>query len=75
MAINTATCPVCGFNPNDCRCGYDPNMTYTTSGSTDQEPKAQRCPVCMGGGMLTNITSTAQYDKCHGCEGKGWVIV
>ena len=28
------TCPVCGFGPNDCRCGYDPTLTFTTTDDT-----------------------------------------
>ena len=30
--------------------------------------KAQLCPVCHGSGKYTG-------DKCHGCNGKGWVQV
>lgn len=31
---------------------------------------AQKCPVCNGFGTLKNGTLT-----CHGCNGKGWVVV
>ena len=45
---------------------------------------AQTCPVCKGAGNLTEVDpnfgklTSAQRTKtrpCHGCGGKGWVIV
>jgi DnaJ-class molecular chaperone len=47
-----------------------------------QENTAQRCPVCNGAGVLSNreypgnVTALAPPTiPCHGCEGRGWVIV
>jgi DnaJ-class molecular chaperone len=42
--------------------------------------KAQLCPVCGGSGRLPDNnpygTSTVQLTHtCHGCEGRGWVVV
>ncbi len=39
---------------------------------TPYPPKkiAQKCPVCNGFGTLKNGTL-----RCHGCDGKGWVVV
>lgn len=39
---------------------------------------AELCPVCMGIGKIsTGIQSTGGEIKnvCHGCYGKGWVVV
>ena len=34
--------------------------------------EAQKCPVCEGSGeYIKNKISK----KCHGCDGKGWIIV
>ena len=30
--------------------------------------KAQKCPVCEGSGKYEDV-------KCHGCEGKGWILI
>lgn len=43
--------------------------------------KAEMCPVCKGTGKyveyLNYCTNTAPYTEktCHGCSGKGWVLV
>lgn len=44
--------------------------------------KADLCPVCKGGGKYTKtenvVGSTGSYfyqTTCHGCNGKGWVII
>lgn len=34
---------------------------------------AEKCPVCEGSGYYATIGEGQQ--KCHGCNGKGWVIV
>ena len=37
---------------------------------------AVKCPVCYGTGKVAdNSTTTGPYRVCHGCGGKGWVIV
>jgi len=37
---------------------------------------AERCPVCSGTGKVTENNGTAQNEnKCHGCNGLGWVQV
>ena len=42
---------------------------------------AELCPVCKGTGKVTNQntytqSTTIKYEnKCHGCNGLGWVIV
>ncbi len=37
---------------------------------------AQICPVCLGKGILpADKYSTAAEEKCHGCNGRGWVEV
>ena len=33
---------------------------------------AQKCPVCEGSGEYTTDHSCC---KCHGCVGKGWIVV
>lgn len=75
--FNTATCPVCMFGPNDCRCGYDPNMTITVSGSTDgldlplewTEAKA----IEWDGPIVLNSPRFVEpkAQKCPVCEGDG----
>jgi DnaJ-class molecular chaperone len=42
--------------------------------------KAQLCPVCNGGGKYTPLlppssNATPAPETCHGCHGKGWVVV
>lgn len=34
--------------------------------------QAQKCPVCEGKGVVANPFGDK---KCHGCGGKGWVVV
>ena len=43
---------------------------------------AEVCPVCQGRGSIKNRTYTCLStiienleDRCHGCQGKGWVEV
>lgn len=40
---------------------------------------AQKCPVCEGKGRLPTGTSSSTgipyAAPCHGCQGKGWVVV
>ena len=36
-------------------------------------PYAQLCPVCDGVGVFPPQSHT--YTTCHGCDGKGWVVV
>lgn len=36
---------------------------------------AVKCPVCEGeGGKWTNSSKIAKH-QCHGCGGKGWIVV
>lgn len=39
---------------------------------------AQKCPVCVGSGKVTDpdtANTTNPWPKtCHGCAGKGWVV-
>ena len=43
--------------------------------------KAVLCPVCNGSGELytplpdSSTLIGGQYERCHGCDGKGWVEV
>ena len=42
--------------------------------------KAQLCPVCVGRRWLVAVPFTGtihegRMDVCHGCEGKGWIVV
>lgn len=39
--------------------------------------EAQLCPICMGKGTIQNrmVDATDTTDRCHGCDGKGWVVV
>ena len=50
--------------------------------------KAQRCPVCYGKGKIygmgkivvtddrgTSVLGAFGLKVCHGCQGKGWVVV
>jgi len=38
--------------------------------------KAVRCPVCFGKGKFQTGDNYASIEKtCHGCNGRGWVIV
>ena len=39
--------------------------------------KAVTCPICNGTGqrMIKGQPSLNQSDKCHGCDGRGWVEV
>lgn len=43
---------------------------------------AEKCPVCGGSGHIADYNDTPQttsasvnYRTCHGCGGKGWVLV
>lgn len=40
---------------------------------TYQESQVHKCPVCDGGGNYPPNDYTQR--QCHGCEGKGWVVV
>ena len=35
------------------------------------------CPLCKGKGIIDNykLLKSRRNDKCHGCDGKGWVSV
>lgn len=42
--------------------------------------RAQKCPICKGSGKIRKDGEPAKLDElvtktCHGCDGKGWVIV
>ena len=50
------------------------------------EKHDERCPICFGSGVLDwvekyNKSSTATIGSgfyrviCHGCDGKGWIVV
>ncbi len=58
----------------DSACHYhNPQPVTFTTNST-----AQKCPVCEANGQILNINGGFQKDSveiCHGCGGKGWVIV
>jgi len=42
----------------------------------DTMSKAVRCPVCFGKGKFQTGDNYASIEKtCHGCNGRGWVIV
>lgn len=51
------------------------------SKATDNKPKPHKCPVCEGEGQRCvpdNPGGTAANFKtilCHGCDGKGWIVV
>ncbi len=32
------------------------------------------CPVCKGSGEMP-LNNSPKHKPCHGCDGKGWVIV
>ncbi len=50
--------------------GILPDSAWTISSPTH----AELCPVCDGRGAINNEL-TSQYTTCHGCNGKGWIIV
>ena len=56
-----------GYNPD-----YKPLPPWNVSNKD-----ARLCPVCLGKGKLKNTNQyTASEDiRCHGCNGKGWVVV
>ena len=70
-----ATCPNCKFATEHCHCGYDPNMTYTTTGSTDYLRSSEWV------GKATKwdgpvVLSSPQFvepkpQKCPVCDGRG----
>ena len=41
--------------------------------------KVEICPVCGGKGKLCEVipghTSTITWTTCHGCGGRGWVMI
>ena len=38
--------------------------------------RAVKCPVCEGRGTIKNPDSTTTTEvPCHGCGGRGWVVV
>jgi DnaJ-class molecular chaperone len=51
---------------------WPPETTITTG-------KAELCPVCKGDGWLNKVypidTASQRYTLCHGCGGKGWVVI
>lgn len=64
--------------------GRSYGKTYLTN-HTMQNTHTELCPVCHGSGKYTEYhfargQSTSHFDysftrTCHGCGGKGWVIV
>lgn len=46
---------------------------------TIHDNKAVLCPVCNGKGQINNVgiedTCAERWETCHGCNGKGWVVV
>lgn len=51
----------------------------TNQSNGERDMKAQKCPVCNGGGQINDnswsTTSCNFNKKCHGCDGRGWVEV
>lgn len=43
--------------------------------------KAVKCPICGGSGKLLKgnggeyMVVEVNYERCHGCDGRGWVEV
>lgn len=37
--------------------------------------RAERYPICYGKGTISDKYSTNAEQKCHGCNGKGWILV
>ena len=40
--------------------------------------KSELCPVCKGEGYIWKDyggQTKRVYDKCHGCDGKGWILI
>lgn len=39
--------------------------------------RAELCPVCNGKGIVPNLDlkCCGKMVKCHGCDGKGWIVV
>ena len=67
------TCPVCGFRPNDCHCGYDPNMTFTTTGGTSELLEWDGTATKWDGPVVLNSPQfvDAKPHKCPVCSGDG----
>lgn len=55
---------------------YCPQCGIRLSGKTDNIPRrhAELCPVCKGDGAI-KLKNTDGYRPCHGCKGRGWVVV
>ena len=44
--------------------------------TVEERARAVKCPVCEGRGTIRNPDpTTAEEISCHGCGGKGWVVV
>ena len=66
-------CPNCKFVESDCRCGYDPNLTCTTTDDTGP-PDWTIAKATEWDGPV--VLSSAQFvepkpHKCPVCEGSG----
>lgn len=60
-------CPICHPCNGPC-CNTSREYTVTTN-------SAVKCPVCSGNGKLMSYGYTDPWVQCHGCGGKGWVVV
>ena len=53
--------------------------SYDTTGQTwdNNKKSASKCPVCDGSGRVHGPaeSGTQPTQVCHGCDGKGWVVV
>lgn len=54
-------------------------FTYGADWASSKDKTAVRCPVCDGRGNIPDENMRAMtamaYKGCHGCLGKGWVVV
>ncbi len=67
------------FSPNDGGTG-DVSVKVDSWGYVLYNKQAQICPVCAGSGKVWENKSwddgaSCDQIECHGCGGKGWVIV
>lgn len=53
---------------------YDDSLTGYDFGNLYHSKYAQICPVCCGSGKYKDKLEDKRR-KCHGCDGKGWIVV